>query len=133
MPGMRACVRCASTGTNGLIFRQLFEAESSTYTYLLADRESKEAILIDPVLETVKRDAQLVEDLGLTLKYGLNTHLHADHITGTGQLKELLPEMLSAISAESGADADRQLVEGDRIHFGRRSITAIATPGHTDG
>ena len=72
------------------IFRQLFERESSTYTYLLADSVSREAVLIDPVLETVERDLNLTRDLGLNLKYAINTHMHADHITGTGQLKELL-------------------------------------------
>jgi sulfur dioxygenase len=71
----------------GLIFRQLFEKESSTYTYLLADTVSKEAVLIDPVVETAERDAALCKDLGLKLVYGLNTHCHADHVTGTGKLK----------------------------------------------
>uniref|UniRef100_A0A8C1TBT9 ETHE1 persulfide dioxygenase n=1 Tax=Cyprinus carpio TaxID=7962 RepID=A0A8C1TBT9_CYPCA len=70
------------------LFRQLFESESSTYTYLLADADSREAVLIDPVLETVDRDLQLINDLGLTLKVALNTHCHADHITGTGLLKK---------------------------------------------
>jgi hypothetical protein len=66
-----------------LLFRQLFEAESSTYTYLLADSVTGDAVLIDPVLETVDRDAKLITDLNLTLRYGINTHCHADHITGT--------------------------------------------------
>jgi sulfur dioxygenase len=65
-----------------LLFRQLFEKESSTYTYLLADPASRAAIIIDPVLETAARDSQLVRELGLDLKYALNTHVHADHITG---------------------------------------------------
>ena len=69
--------------SSNLIFRQLFEQESSTYTYLLADEVTREAILIDPVLETVDRDMKLIEELGLTLRYGLNTHCHADHVTGT--------------------------------------------------
>jgi len=73
----------------GFVFRQLFEKESSTFTYLLADSSSKEAILIDPVLETVDRDLQIVSDLGLTLKYAVNTHMHADHITGSGKIKEI--------------------------------------------
>ncbi len=67
-----------------LIFRQLFEKESCTYTYLLADKESKECLLIDPVLETVDRDLTLIKDLGLNLTKALNTHCHADHVTGTG-------------------------------------------------
>ena len=69
-----------------LLFRQLFEKESSTYTYLLADTSSRDAIIIDPVLETVPRDAQLIRELGLNLKYALNTHVHADHVTGKAGL-----------------------------------------------
>ena len=64
------------------IFRQLFEKESSTYTYLLACPETKEAVLIDPVIETAERDVKIVTELGLKLKYVMNTHVHADHITG---------------------------------------------------
>jgi sulfur dioxygenase len=116
-----------------MLFRQLFEKESSTYTYLLADTETKEAILIDPVIETAERDAKLITELGLTLVYGVNTHLHADHITGTGKLKALLPGCKSAISAVSGATTDLALNDGDKIAFGSRSITSIATPGHTAG
>ena len=74
---------------HNFVFRQLFEKDSSTFTYLLADKKSKVAILIDPVLETVDRDLRLVEDLGLFLKLAINTHMHADHITGTGKMKEL--------------------------------------------
>jgi len=120
-------------GMRSLIFRQLFEKESSTYTYLLADKVTKEAILIDPVLEMAERDAKLIKELGLTLKYGLNTHLHADHITGTGALKELLPGMESVISAASGATADKTLIDGDTVRFGDRYVTALSTPGHTSG
>jgi sulfur dioxygenase len=69
------------------IFRQLFERESSTYTYLIGCPETKACILIDPVLETVQRDIKLISELGLTLEMAINTHCHADHITGTGQLK----------------------------------------------
>jgi glyoxylase-like metal-dependent hydrolase (beta-lactamase superfamily II) len=67
-----------------IIFKQMFESESCTYTYLLADPTSKEAVLIDPVLETVERDLAAIKELGLTLKYAINTHVHADHITGSG-------------------------------------------------
>ena len=70
-----------------MIFRQLFDSESSTYTYLLADADTKEAVLIDPVIEKSERDAKLVRELGLSLKFVMNTHVHADHITGTGRLK----------------------------------------------
>ena len=70
-----------------MLFRQLFDSESSTYTYLLADLALKEAILIDPVLEQVERDSKLLQELGLGLRYCLETHIHADHITGTGKLR----------------------------------------------
>uniref|UniRef100_A0AAZ3QJU2 Persulfide dioxygenase ETHE1, mitochondrial n=1 Tax=Oncorhynchus tshawytscha TaxID=74940 RepID=A0AAZ3QJU2_ONCTS len=111
----------------------LFESVSSTYTYLLADTESREAVLIDPVLETVGRDLKLVEELGFNLKVAVNTHCHADHITGTGQLKNRLFGMKSAISKHSGASADIMLSEGDKISFGKHYLTVRETPGHTDG
>lgn len=119
--------------STGLLFRQLFEKESSTYTYLLADQASKECILIDPVVETAERDAKLIQELGLTLKFAVNTHLHADHVTGTGKLKELLPGSKSVISAVSGARADVKLADKEEVHFGSRHIKALATPGHTGG
>lgn len=118
---------------NPLIFRQLFESKSSTYTYLLADAVTKEAILIDPVVDTAERDAQLIRDLGLTLKYGLNTHVHADHITGTGKLKELLPGSQSVIAEISTAKADVHVRDYDAITFGSRRVYAVRTPGHTVG
>lgn len=115
-----------------LFFRQLYEASSSTYTYLLADTITKEAILIDPVLETVERDYNLIKELGFTLKYAINTHCHADHITGTGKLKQLSPSTQSAIARTSGAKADIYLQEFDVLKFGNRKIYCLATPGHTD-
>lgn len=118
---------------DGFIFRQLFEHESSTYTYLVADAETKEALLIDPVLETVDRDLQLVHELGLTLLYGVNTHCHADHITGTGQIKRKQPTVRSVIAKAAGAKADIYLEPGDTVRVGRFALKARATPGHTDG
>ncbi|XP_053182680.1 persulfide dioxygenase ETHE1, mitochondrial [Scomber japonicus] len=117
----------------GLLFRQLFETESSTYTYLLADTETKDAIIIDPVLETIDRDLKLIHQLGLNLKVAVNTHCHADHITSTGLMKKRLVGLKSAISKFSGASADIHLSEGDKITFGKHYLTAIETPGHTDG
>lgn len=115
------------------LFRQLFESESSTYTYLLADTDTKEAVLIDPVLETVDRDLQLINELGLKLIMAVNTHCHADHITGTGLLKKKVFGLKSCISKHSGAAADIQLSEGDRITFGKHCLMVRETPGHTDG
>ncbi|EMP24905.1 Protein ETHE1, partial [Chelonia mydas] len=112
---------------------QLFEPVSCTYTYLLADLKTKEAVLIDPVLETAKRDAKLVKELGLNLLYAANTHCHADHITGTGLLKTMLPGCRSVISQDSGALADILLREGHALEFGAFALEARSTPGHTDG
>uniref|UniRef100_A0A3B4UB40 Persulfide dioxygenase ETHE1, mitochondrial n=1 Tax=Seriola dumerili TaxID=41447 RepID=A0A3B4UB40_SERDU len=111
----------------------LFESESSTYTYLLADPETKEAVLIDPVLETIDRDLKLIHELGLNLKVAVNTHCHADHITSTGLMKKRLLGLKSAISKFSGASADILLLEGDKINFGKHYLTVRETPGHTDG
>ncbi|XP_028282272.1 persulfide dioxygenase ETHE1, mitochondrial [Parambassis ranga] len=125
------CTRMAVV--QGLLFRQLFEHESSTYTYLLADTETKEAVLIDPVLETIDRDLKLIDELGLNLTVAVNTHCHADHITSTGLMKKRLVGLKSAISKFSGASADIHLDEGDKITFGRHCLTVRNTPGHTDG
>jgi len=121
------------TQSPDFFFRQLFDNETSTYTYLLADTTTKEAVLIDPVLELAERDAQLINDLGLTLKYGMNTHMHADHVTGTGLLKKLLPGSKSLISKSSGAAADVYVEDGFDVQFGRHRLTVRATPGHTNG
>lgn len=119
--------------TNDFYFRQLFDEKSWTYSYLLADKNSKEAVIIDPVLEQAPRDARIVEELGLKLKWTLNTHCHADHITGSGWLKKLLPGSLSVIGKKSGANADRFLNENEEVEFGRHKIVAVETPGHTNG
>jgi len=75
---------------NNIIFRQLLDYETFTYTYIIADADTKEAVIIDPVYEMAKRDAKLIHELGLTVKSYLDTHVHADHITGSSELKELL-------------------------------------------
>jgi glyoxylase-like metal-dependent hydrolase (beta-lactamase superfamily II)/rhodanese-related sulfurtransferase len=116
-----------------MMFRQLFDPQSSTYTYLLADSATREAVLIDPVFEHARRDGALIEELGLKLKWTLETHVHADHVTGAWLLKRRFGSMI-ALAKEAGAEgADRLLADGDRIHFGRRSLEVRATPGHTGG
>ncbi len=116
-----------------LIFRQLFDPQSSTYSYLLGDSAAKQAILIDPVFEQAARDAALIQELGLTLAATIETHVHADHVTGAWLLARRLDSKI-AISAASGAEgADRYLEDGDRIEFGKRYVNALATPGHTEG
>jgi glyoxylase-like metal-dependent hydrolase (beta-lactamase superfamily II)/rhodanese-related sulfurtransferase len=116
-----------------LIFRQLFDATSSTYTYLLADRASRQALLIDPVYEQARRDAALVAELGLTLAWTLDTHVHADHVTGASLLRERLGSRIALARAAAAEGADRLLEHGDRIEFGARWISVRATPGHTNG
>mmetsp|Transcript_11421 Transcript_11421/g.27101 ORF Transcript_11421/g.27101 Transcript_11421/m.27101 type:complete len:426 (+) Transcript_11421:102-1379(+) len=119
----------------GVIFRQLFDAQfgSSTYTYILADPITKEAVIIDPVVELVDRDLGIVEDLGLKLVYAINTHCHADHITGTGEIKKRLPSVKSGIAEASGAKADIHYRPGDVVTVGSISLEVRPTPGHTDG
>lgn len=120
-------------GASGLLLRQLFDSTSSTYTYLLADMEQREALLIDPVLEKVERDLQLLDELQLTLKYALNTHVHADHVTGTGKIKTLRPGVRSAIGVHAKAAADVKLAAGQWLPVGRHALKALHTPGHTGG
>jgi sulfur dioxygenase len=116
-----------------LIFRQLFDTASSTYTYLLGDSETSEAVLIDPVFEQARRDRALVRELGLRLIATLETHVHADHVTGAWLMKVHAQSRI-AMSADSGADgADIHLADGDRVAFGRRALTVRSTPGHTRG
>jgi sulfur dioxygenase len=116
-----------------MIFRQLFDQQSSTYTYLLADSLTREAVLIDPVFEHARRDAALIGELDLKLQYTLETHVHADHVTGAWLLKRRLGSKI-AISRASGAEgADRYLADGDSVPFGKHSLEARATPGHTGG
>lgn len=114
------------------IFRQLFDGKSSTYTYIVADAESKEAMIIDPVLEQVDRDVELLQQLGLNLKYALNTHVHADHITGTGLLKQHC-NCKTVISSYSEAKADIHLKHQDKISVGNVELEVRSTPGHTNG
>jgi glyoxylase-like metal-dependent hydrolase (beta-lactamase superfamily II)/rhodanese-related sulfurtransferase len=116
-----------------MIFRQLFESNSSTYTYLLADEESGDAILIDPVFETARRDQALLTELGLTLRHTLETHCHADHVTAAWLLSRRLGSR-SAVSVKAGVEGAHQyLREGDEIAFGGHRLTVRETPGHTDG
>ncbi len=116
-----------------MLFRQLFDLETSTYTYLLADEITREAIIIDPVLEQIERDTQLVADLGLTLQYVLDTHVHADHVTASGSLRNRLGAR-TVLSERAGVGrADVLVKEGDVIRFGGLGVEVRETPGHTAG
>lgn len=116
-----------------IVFRQLFDSQSSTYSYLLGEPRAGEALLIDPVFEQARRDTALLRELGLKLVATLETHVHADHVTGAWLLKWQFGSEI-ALSAESGAvNADRLLKHGNRVKFGDRYVEVRATPGHTHG
>ena len=116
-----------------MIFRQFFDRETSTYTYLLADRETREAVLIDPVLGQEERDLAQLSDLGLRLLYTLETHVHADHITSSGRLRRRTHSRI-VVSRKSGVEgADLYVKGGDSIRFGKYALEVRETPGHTDG
>lgn len=114
-----------------LIFRQLFDPTSSTYTYLLGD--SGEALLIDPVFEHARRDEALLRELGLRLLATLDTHVHADHVTGAWLLKQRCGSRIALAACAGAAHVDQPLRHGERVAFGSRWLEVRATPGHTDG
>ena len=116
-----------------LIFRQLFDPQSSTYTYLLADPATREALLIDPVFEQVRRDAALAAELGLKLRWTLETHVHADHVTGAWLLRKQLGSRIALAGASGAEGADRDLEPDALVRFGKRHLEVRATPGHTSG
>ncbi|CAD6198149.1 unnamed protein product [Caenorhabditis auriculariae] len=115
------------------IFRQLVEFQSYTYTYILGCEKTRQAVIIDPVDKTADRDIQLLKDFDLNLVYGLNTHVHADHITGTHLLRKAFPSMKSVLSRASGGKADRLVDDGEDVQFGEQKLEVRATPGHTNG
>jgi sulfur dioxygenase len=115
-----------------MLFRQLFDAETSTYTYLIADLDIKEAILVDPVLEQVDRDLKLLKELRLNMRYCLETHIHADHITGTDRLRQMTGCLGIVPENAQAACADLRIGDGETLKLGTITIKAIATPGHTD-
>ena len=116
-----------------LIFRQLFDRETSTYTYLLADPNTMEGVLIDSVKEQVERDVKLADELGIKLLYLLETHVHADHVTGAGEIRKRKKAKIVYGVAAKVSCADVEVKDGDKLTFGGIFIQVIATPGHTDG
>ncbi len=116
-----------------MILRQLFDHVSSTYTYLLADEDTREAVLIDSVFEQHARDEALVRELGLTLLYVLDTHCHADHVTGAWLMKATLGAQIGLAKVYDAENVDLPLSHGDVIRFGKCALEVRAVPGHTDG
>jgi len=115
-----------------MLFRQLFDYATCTYSYLVADTEIGQAVLVDPVLEQVERDRKLLQELGLTLTYCLDTHIHADHVTGTGRLRELTGCQGIVPARAEATCADRHLQHQETLRVGATTIQAIETLGHTD-
>ncbi|KTD21661.1 MBL fold metallo-hydrolase [Legionella londiniensis] len=115
-----------------MLFRQLFDSESSTYTYLIAADYGKKAVIIDPVKKNVSQYVQLIRELGLTLVAALDTHLHADHVTGIGELRETL-QCQSMMGEQSLADCvSKKFRDKDQLEFDGLTLTMFHTPGHTD-
>jgi len=116
-----------------MLFKQLFEDESSTYTYLIACQEKQEAILIDPVIEAIHRDIKILDSLGLKLKYAIDTHIHADHITGAAALREITGCKIAGPGQDNLRCRDINFSHNDEIIIGNTlKLNAIYTPGHTD-
>jgi sulfur dioxygenase len=116
-----------------MIFRQLFDTASSTYTYLIGCPETGRAILIDPVLETVERDRAALDALDLKLAWTVETHVHADHVSGGAALRGLTGSKIACPASEAVDGADLSLVEGEPVTCGSIHLMALATPGHTRG
>ncbi len=112
--------------------RQLFDYDTWTYTYLIWDEATKEAAIIDTVIEQVERDLQLVTELGLTVKYLLETHVHADHITGAGSLRKKTGAQIVIHKNSNSPCADILTSENDVLTLGKQEIRILHTPGHTD-
>ncbi len=116
-----------------MAFRQLFDPESSTYTYILADAERREAVIVDPVRAHIERDLGVLGEMAMKLVWIVETHVHADHVTGAKALKARTGAR-TAVSTHCGASGfDRLIDEGELIVFGDEVVRAIATPGHTPG
>ena len=116
-----------------MLLRQLFDQTTSTYTYLLADERTGDAVLIDGVFERHARDAALIRELELTLRYTLDTHCHADHVTGAWLMQQAFGSKIGLASAYGAANVDAPLAHGDVIRFGGEALEVRAVPGHTDG
>src|SRR6476469_4621348 len=115
-----------------MIFRQLFDSVSSTYSYVLASRRGGEALIIDPVLEKVDRYLKLMEELDLKLVKAVDTHLHADHITGLGALRDRT-RCITIMGERRNVDmVSMRLAEGDKLTIEGLVLDVLYTPGHTD-
>lgn len=130
--GLWQATAAALSGFPVMIFRQLFEPLSSTYTYLLGCPESGAAVLVDPVLETAERDLAVVRELGLMLAWTVETHVHADHVTAAARLRAMTGCRAAFPAGEEIAGADAYLGELAPLTLGALTLTPLYTPGHTD-
>ena len=139
MPSMAAYATCpnpllrAAAGAWGLLLRQCFDADTGTYTDLLADPASAEGVLIDPVFSQHGRDLALIRELGISLVATLDTHVHADHVSGAWLLQRATGCAIGLAERAGAENVTLPLVEGDRVCFGARYLAVLATPGHTAG
>lgn len=115
-----------------MIFKQLFEPDSSTYTYLISCPETGITALIDPVLDTVERDLSVLQEMGLKLDYSIDTHLHADHLTGARRLREQTGSRVVYPAMDELPCADIGVREGEPFRVGNIELHPLFTPGHTD-
>ena len=115
-----------------MLFRQLFEPQSCTYTYLIGCDQTRDAALIDPVVETVDRDIEQLDALGLTLRLTIETHIHADHVTGASRLRERTGCKCAVPEKSRAAHADVPVKDGEGIRVGALELHPLYTPGHTD-
>ena len=115
-----------------MFVRQLFDRETSTYTYLIADEKSNEAAIIDPVKEQFERDVLLIKQLGFNLKYILETHVHADHITSSGKLRNEFSAKVVMHENSGTTCADCLIKDNDVLNLGKLELKALYTPGHTN-
>jgi glyoxylase-like metal-dependent hydrolase (beta-lactamase superfamily II)/rhodanese-related sulfurtransferase len=123
----------AAAGGSTLLFRQLFDADTGTFTYLLADVPSRTGVIIDAVFEQHGRDLSLIRELGVELVASIDTHAHADHVTGSWLMHEATGCAIGLAVAARAENVTRPLAHGDRVAFGSRALEVRATPGHTDG
>jgi glyoxylase-like metal-dependent hydrolase (beta-lactamase superfamily II)/rhodanese-related sulfurtransferase len=123
----------AAAGGGALLFRQLFDAPTGSFTYLLADVASGKGVLIDPVFEQHERDLSLIRELGISLVACLDTHAHADHVTGSWLMHQATGSAIGLAAAARAENVTLPLQHGDRVAFGERHLEVRSTPGHTDG
>ena len=123
----------AAAGGGALLSRQLFDAPTGTFTYLLADVASGAGVLIDPVFEQHERDLSLIRELGISLVACLDTHAHADHVTGSWLMQQATGSAIGLAAAARAENVTKPLRHGDRVSFGGRHVEVRSTPGHTDG